>query len=73
MLRDIEAQMLAYTDKIDYGKTFHEVTDEWESEHYKRLQHQTVHRYKSLTAHAVEYFDDMSIKQIKPVDIDNFL
>lgn len=38
-LRDIEAQMLAYTDKIDYGKTFHEVADEWESEHYKRLQH----------------------------------
>ena len=72
-LRDIEAQMLAYTDKIDYGKTFHEVADEWESEHYKHLQHQTVHRYKSLTAHAVEYFDDMSIKQIKPVDIDNFL
>ena len=35
MLRDIEAQMLAYTDKIDYGKTFHEVTDEWESEHYE--------------------------------------
>ena len=37
-IRDIENQMLAYSQKEELGKTFGEVADEWEETHYKNLE-----------------------------------
>lgn len=71
-LKDIERQMLEYTEKSERGKTFAEVADEWEEKHYTNLQWQTIARYKSLVAHLVNYFGDEYIKQITRKDVDTF-
>ena len=72
-LRDIESQMVSYQGKIERGKTFQEVADEWEEVHYKTIQHQTEHRYKSLVAHVTDIFGEDYIKKITSNDIDLFL
>ena len=71
--KDIENQLIAYTEKEEKGKTFGEVADEWEEHHYKNVQWQTSNRYKSLVTHLNEKFVDVYIKQIKPKDIQTFL
>ena len=72
-LRDIENQMLVYTEIAQKGKIFKQVADEWEEEHYKHLQYQTAYRYKSLTARLVEEFGKKYIKDITPKQIEQFL
>ena len=71
-IRDIENQMLEYKEKAERGKTFREVADEWEENHYKSLQWQTIHRYKSLVAHLADYFRDEYIRRITVKDMNNF-
>ena len=71
-VRDIEKQMVEYRGKIERGKTFQEVADEWEDEHYKHVQHQTSSRYKSHVARAVDYFSDYYMKDISSEDIECF-
>ena len=71
-LRDIESQMVSYQGKIERGKTFQEVADEWEEVHYKKIQYQTASRYKSHVARAVEYFQGEYIRKITSEDISCF-
>ncbi len=71
-VRDIEKQMVEYRGKIERGKTFQEVADEWEEEHYKHIQYQTASRYKSHVSRAVDYFSDYYIKDISSEDIECF-
>lgn len=71
-IRDIENQMLNYCDKEENGKTFQEVADEWEENHYKELQWQTSNRYKSLVSHLTEAFGTYYIKNITSKDVELF-
>ena len=74
--RDIMRQMVAFEAKQEEeakGKTFEEVADEWEEQHYKTIQYQTAERYKSLVARLVDAFKDVHIRDITAKDIDNFL
>ena len=74
--RDIMRQMVEFEAKQQEkakGKTFQEVADEWEEEHYKHLQWQTEHRYKSLVARLTDYFNDIYIRDITAKNIDIFL
>lgn len=73
--RDIMRQMVEFEAKQQEkakGKTFQEVADEWEEEHYKHLQWQTEHRYKSLVAHLNERFKDCYIREITTKEIELF-
>ena len=72
-IKDIENQMVKYAGKIQKGKLFKDVADEWEKEHYEHIQYQTMYRYKSLTARIVDYFGDSYIKKISASDISLFL
>ena len=72
-IKDIENQMIEYNDKIQRGKLFKEVADEWEHEHYEKIAHQTMHRYVSLTAKIKDSFGIKYIKQITVDDINKFL
>ena len=72
-IKDIENQMIEYSGKIQRGKLFKEVADEWEREHYEKIQYQTIYRYKSLTARATAHFGATYIKQISADDIVSFL
>lgn len=71
--REILNKIRTYKEKEEKGKTFKEVADEWERVHYEKIEFQTALRYKSLTAHAVEYFDTTYIKKITSKDVEQFL
>ena len=77
-IRDIENQMLAYSQKEELGKTFGEVAEEWEESHYKNLEWQTERRYKSMVLHLLDGFKSVKgfkkeyIKSISTKDIENF-
>lgn len=72
-LRDIETQMLAYAEKLEKGKTFIEVTEEWDKKYISTVEVQTYARNKSLIRYAKEYFDDQLIKTITSNQIVSFL
>ena len=76
--KDIEQQLLDYTEKKENGATFEEVANAWYAQATKReslgrLSSTTTHRYNSLRNRCVEYFGDYYIKNIKTKDIDRFL
>lgn len=71
--RDINRQILAYTKQEERGKLFSEVAEEWEEEHFPKIEYNTAKRYKILLSHAVEEFDDRYIKEIQPIDIEQYL
>lgn len=72
-LKDIENQMLAYAEKLEKGKTFIEVTEEWDKKYISTVEVQTYARNKSLIRYAKEYFDDQLIKTITSNQIVSFL
>ncbi|MGN0180216.1 MAG: tyrosine-type recombinase/integrase [Monoglobaceae bacterium] len=70
-IKDIENQMVEYNGKIQRGKLFKDVATEWE--HYEKIAHQTMIRYKRLCAMAVEHFGNSYIKNINTEDIALYL
>lgn len=70
--REVNQKILAYESKQTYGKTFAEVADEWWSEHYDTLAHQTLKGYKPALARAIQEFGTDYVKDIEPTDISRF-
>lgn len=68
--KDINRQILEYTQKEEKGKLFSEVADEWEENHCSKLEYNTSRRYKTLLKHAKEDFEGKYIKEIQPIDIE---
>lgn len=74
--RDIMRQMVEFEAKQDEeakGKTFEEVADEWEEEHYKTIQYQTMERYKSMVVRLTDAFDNVYIRDITAKELECFL
>lgn len=71
--RDFENQLLSYTEKVEKGKTFKEVADEWENEHNEGISAGTIKRYKPCTERAINAFGDIYIKDITVSDINNYI
>ena len=71
--REINAQIMEYTTRIEEGRPFKEVAEEWWKEAEPDLANQTIKVYKPALARAIEAFEDMSIKDIKPREISQFL
>ena len=71
--RDINRQILAYTKQEERGKLFSEVAEEWEEEHFPKIEYNTAKRYKIFLNSAVEEFSETYIKDIQPLDIKKFL
>lgn len=72
-IKDIERQMINYSESKERGKSFSEVAEEWQEEHFDKLEHYTERRYTTLLAHAITEFEDCYIKNITPKDIECFL
>ena len=70
---DINRQIAAYHQNAERGKTFKEVADEWEEEHFKNLATQTEQSYKAFKEYAVDYFGDMNIDHIDSSEVDRFI
>lgn len=71
-VRELNQKLLAYERKQTYGKTFGEVADEWWSEHYDTLAHQSLRGYKPALARALKEFGNDYVRDIEPADILRF-
>ena len=67
--REINKKILEYQQKKESGRTFAEIADEWWSETYDDLAHQTLKGYKPALARAVKTFGKSNVKDIQPRDI----
>lgn len=71
--KDIALQMISYAKSEEKGKTFKTVAEEWEEEHFVKLEHYTSRRYKTLLNHALDFFSDCYIKSVTSEQIERFL
>lgn len=71
--RDIQRQILEFTEKEERGKLFSKVAEEWEAWHYPQIEYSTAYRYATLLNHAKKEFEDVYIKDIQPLDVERFL
>lgn len=66
---DIDAQIMAYTTKVERGRRFKEVAEEWHDIHFPTLAHNTLSSYRPAYARAIEEFGDEYIRDLKQRDI----
>ena len=68
--KDIQKQLLEFTQKEKKGKLFSEVSDEWEEEHYKNVEYATICRYTTYVNTLNGYFQGRYIKELTAMDIE---
>lgn len=71
--REINKKIMEYTAKIESGRPFREVAEEWWEASKDGLAYQTIKVYKPALERAVEALGDMSVRDIKPRDISALL
>lgn len=71
--REINKKILDYTAKLEGGRTFSEVANEWWEEALEKIAYNTISNYKTAYHRAVAEFGKMNIKDIKPKDIGVYL
>lgn len=71
--REIDNQIMEYSERTKQGRTFKEVAEEWESIHFPTLAANTLKSYRPAYKRAVEHFKDEYIRQIRPQDIKAFI
>ncbi len=71
--REINKKILDYTAKLEGGRTFSEVANEWWNEALEKIAHNTVSNYKTAYNRAIDEFGNIPINSIKPKDISIYL
>lgn len=71
--RDIDRQIMEYSERTAHGRTFGEVAEEWENAHFPTLAANTLKSYRPAYKRAVEHFKDEYIRQIRPQDVKSFI
>lgn len=71
--REINKKIMEYTAKVESGRPFREVAEEWWDASKDGLAYQTIKVYKPALERAVEALGDISIRDIKPRDISALL
>lgn len=71
--RELFKKILDYTAKVEKGRTFKEVADEWWSDKLEKIAEGTKRGYSSAYKRAIEAFGEDSIKEIRPRDIESHL
>lgn len=72
-VRDIDAQIMAYTAKQETGVLFQAVAKEWWDAHSATLAPNSLKNYKPAYRRAVDEFGNIPIRQISPRDIKHFI
>lgn len=67
--REINKKILEYTKKVESGRKFSEIADEWWTEAYDNLASQTLRGYKPAYARVLKELGDAYIKDITPKDM----
>ena len=71
--REIDQQILEYTSRVETGRTFREVADEWAESHFPTVAPTTLKGYRPALRRAVDEFGDEPIQTITARDIKAFL
>lgn len=71
--REINRKIMEYSTRIEEGRPFEEVANEWWDSVKDNLAVQTVKVYRPALYRAIEEFKEESISQIKPKDINALL
>lgn len=71
--KDIERQMVEYSQKEQKTKLFETVADNWYEEHSEKLSYTTADKYKPHLKFIKEYFSDMYINDITPNDVKHII
>ncbi len=71
--REINKKIMEYTSKIEKGRSFSEVADEWLPIALEGLSPNTLHGYKVPAKRAKEYFGDTPIRDITARDVQTFI
>ena len=71
--REINQKLLEYNSRVEIGRSFSEIAHEWWKEDTDDLEYQSIKTYRPAMNRAIEYFNDISVKNIKPRDITQFL
>ena len=71
-LKDIEQQLLAYTEKEEKGATFEEVAASWLASCERKIGDGTLYHYHSYVEKLKNAFGNEYIKDIKAKDINDF-
>lgn len=67
--RDIQRQLLDYSEEKENGLTFAKVADMWSREHFETLEVNSLKMYKPCTQAAIDILGDKRIKEITAIDI----
>jgi len=70
---EINKKILSFKEKVEKGRMFEEVADDWKEEHFKTIEYNTTKGYNPAIKRAKDYFINKNIKEIKPNDIKTFI
>lgn len=71
--KDIERQLIEYSQKKEQGYTFKAVSELWEKEHFPTLAYNTLKQYRPALAECTDYFKDDYIKDITSVECKRYI
>lgn len=71
--REVEQKMVEYTAKMEKGRLFSEVAEEWESIHFPTLAPNSKKNYAPALKRAIAEFGDTPVKDIKPPTVKAFI
>lgn len=70
--RDVDRKILEYREKAEAGRTYPEVSAEWEREHEKEIGESTRCYYRSILKRQRAYFTE-SISLLRPLDVQRYI
>lgn len=71
--KEINQKILAYTGEQEKGKTFNDIASSWWDQAQDVLATQSITTYKPALKRLTNFFNNKSIKEIKPMEISYFL
>lgn len=71
--QEVYRKILEYRGKVERGRLFSTIADEWKEYHFKGLSYNSTKNYSPAHKRAVAEFGEIPIKQIKAQDINKFL
>lgn len=72
-IAELNRKIIEYREKEKNGKSFFEVCDEWEKEHFENLEYTTKVRYNTPIEYAKKEFKNVYINDITPDDVDLYI
>lgn len=70
---EINRKIAELSQKVEMSKNFSKVADRWSSEHFEEVEYYTVQCYRKPLRDVTEEFGEYNIKEITPLDIENYI